>query len=549
MKNLLSLLLTVVLACSLAAPAAAYTDIPTDSSLGNEVQRAVEEGLMKGYSDQQFGYRDTMTRIQFVTVLARMDAHAEQDSTASAHITPEMAVNQEALAARNPEFLSALNHAVQYDIVDSTVPFRSDVPITRGEMSEMLVRFLGLKSAAQLAEKTDSLPFTDVTARKGYISVAYDIGMTHGTSATTFAPDATATRGQAAAMLLRIHDKLEQKNTFTHGFYAISSHSQMDLALQMDAISAGWSRMIWDGSTALLSTTGANNNEFSVPVGYETVAKELAERRIPLHLSVYMDTAGNAADLLASPDGRKQAVEQIKNELTISYKSLGQNPYDGVTIDFEGLRSSQRADFTAFLQSLSEAVHGLGKSLYVCVAPVLTTGSYYDGYDYSAISALADKVILMAYDYDPQDMSQFVGTEYYKTAATAPIDQVYHSLKIAAKDIAPSKLLLGFSCKNTAWQIDENGKLLSPKPVHPTTETVAKRLAQPDTTLGWSSQYQQSYAIYSGDDGSRYFLWYQNDESIQTAMNAAKLLGVTGTSLWRLGELPSHTAWSWETLL
>lgn len=549
MKKLISLLLTLVLAGSLAIPAAAYADIPTDSPLASEVQRAIDAGLMKGYSEYQFGYRDTMTRMQFVTVLARMDARNQNHMTTTDYITPDMAVDREVLRARNPEFLSALNSAAQYDIVDCTVPFRPDVPITRREMSEMLVRFLGLKGAAQLAEKNDTLPFTDVKEGKGYISVAYDIGMTRGTSPTTFAPDATATRGQAAAMLLRIHEKLSQKNTFTHGFYAISSHGQMDFALQMNAISAGWSRMTWDGSTALLSTTSANSNEFAVPAGYETVAGALADRRIPLHLSVYMDTTGNVADLLASPNGRQQAVEQIINELTIPYQTLGRNPYDGITIDFEGLRSNQKADFTAFLQALSEAVHGLGKSLYVCVAPVLTTGSYYDGYDYSAISALADKVILMAYDYDPQDMSQFVGTEYYKTAATAPIDQVYWSLKIAAKEIGPSKLLLGFSCKNTAWQIDENGKLLSPKPVHPATETVTKRLAQQDTTFGWSNQYQQSYAIYSGDDGSRYFLWYQSDDSIKAAMNAAKLLGITSASLWRLGELPSHASWSWDTLL
>lgn len=553
MKKLISLLLTLVMACSLAIPAAAYADIPADSPLAGEVRRAVDAGLMKGYSGGRFGYGDTMTRIQFVTVLARMDARNQNAQTTTNYITSDMAVDQDALGARSPEFLSALNSAARYDMIDRTVPFRPDAPITRREMSEMLVRSLGLKSAAQLAEKNATLPFTDVTTGKGYISVAYDIGMTRGTSPTTFAPDATATRGQAAAMLLRIHEKLAQKTTFTHGFYAISSHNQMDLALNMDAVSAGWSRMTWDGSTALLATTSANNNEFSVPTGYETVAGALADHRVPLHLNVYMDIAGNAADLLASPDGRQQAVEQIKNELTISYKTLGRNPYDGVTIDFEGLRGNQKSDFTAFLQALSEAVHGLGKSLYVCVAPVLTTGSYYDGYDYPAIGALADKVILMAYDYDTQDMSQFVGTEYYKTAATAPIDQVYWSMKIAAEKIDPTKLLLGFSCKNTAWRVDESGKLLSPKPVHPTTATVAKRLAQQDTTWGWSSKFQQSYTIYSGDDSSRYFLWYQDDNSVNAAMNAAKLLGITGTSLWRLGELPQYqlarTSWNWAPLL
>ena len=66
------------------------------------------------------------------------------------------------------------------------------------------MRALGLKEAAAIAEKKNTLPFTDVKSGKGYISIAYTIGMTNGTSATTFSPDATATRGQAAAMLVRI---------------------------------------------------------------------------------------------------------------------------------------------------------------------------------------------------------------------------------------------------------------------------------------------------------------------------------------------------------
>ena len=60
----------------------------------------------------------------------------------------------------------------------------------------------------------------------------------------------------------------------------------------------------------------------------------------------------------------------------------------------------------------------------------------------------------MAYDYDAQDMSAFLGTEYHKTAATAPIGQVYQSLRAITKQIDPSKILLGFSAENTAGQSD-----------------------------------------------------------------------------------------------
>ena len=114
-------------------------------------------------------------------------------------------------------------------------------------------------------------------------------------------------------------------------------------------------------------------------------------------------------------------------------------------------------------------------------------------------------------------------------------------------------MLLGFSVDNTAWQIDRDGKLVSGTPVHPSNENVAQRLAQPSTVLGWSQEYQQSYAIYETEDGSRYFLWYQDSKSVQSALAAAKLLGAGGVSVWRLGSIPQYTggrqAWDWSYLL
>ena len=66
MKRICSCLLIVVLALSLVLPAAgaAYTDMPSGSSLAGEVQKAVDYGLMNGYNASTFGYSDSITRAQ-----------------------------------------------------------------------------------------------------------------------------------------------------------------------------------------------------------------------------------------------------------------------------------------------------------------------------------------------------------------------------------------------------------------------------------------------------------------------------------------------------
>ena len=545
MKKYVSCLMTLILLLGLAVPpaSAAYTDVPEDDVLAAEVEKATEYGLMNGYGNGIFGFRDSMTRAQFVTVLGRM---MQWTVTGEAYVTPAMEVDQ----GISDIYWNAISSAAEHDVVDPDKPFRPNAPITRGEMAEMLVRTLGLKSAAAAMEKGTALPFADVTGRKGYIAVAYDIGMTKGTSATTFAPDATATRAQAAAMLLRIYEKLHPEENWTHAYYAISSYSQLELGAQGDAVTLGWSRMTWNGREALLATTSKSSYEYYIPSGYEGVVEALEDEDVKLHLGVYMDLGNGITEMLENADGRTQAVEEILGELRVNYKALGRNPYSGVTIDFEGLRAAHKEDFTAFLQELSEGLKTQDKTLYVCVSPVLTTGAYYDGYDYRAIGDLADRIILMAYDYDARDLSAFTGTEYYKTAAPAPIDQVYLSLRAitneesGVKDV--SKVVLGYSCKNTAWEIDESGKLLSAAPVYPGNDTVSKRMSQEDTEKGWSSAYGIPYMTYTTEDGSRYFLWYEDSRSVRLKLDTARLFGINSISLWRLGTIPDYSDWSWS---
>lgn len=555
MKKLLSSLLAAALTAGLLVPSAGaldtgFSDVPASGALADEVAKAVDYGLMGGYNATTFGYGDSMTRAQFTAVLVRMMGWDT--------VTPQTPSYTDVPASHT--WYSVIETAAAHDVAGAGGAFRPSDPVTRGEMAELLVRALGLKGAAERLAPTASdhyarihggTPFLDLPGdRVGYITIAYTIGMTNGTSDTTFSPDNTATRAQAAAMLVRIYEKISAPTDFVHGFYAISSYSQLDLAGDMDAVSAGWSRMTWDGETAILRTTSADGNEYAIPSGYEEVTDYLSKQDVPLHLSVFMD-GEDLKSLLASGEGRAQAVAQIVNEVTVDYQTIGENPYSGVTIDFEGLRSAQRADFTAFLTALDAELEALGKDLYVCVSPILAEGydSSYSGYDYTAIGNLADRIILMAYDYDARDMSDFTKTTYYQTAATVPMDQVYLSLKLLTDRVAPEKVLLGFSARAAAWQIDGEGNLVSGTPVYPTAETVAARLAQPDTVTGWSDTYQQSYAIYTTEDSGRYFLWYQDGASIQAELRCAKALGVTGVSLWRLGTLPTSADWNWNSLL
>ena len=74
--------------------------------------------------------------------------------------------------------------------------------------------------------------------------------------------------------------------------------------------------------------------------------------------------------MLTSESGRTQAVQQIVGEVSKTYSQIGRNPYEGVTIDFEGLRAPQKEAFLDFLRQLQPALQKLDKKLLVCVPPV-----------------------------------------------------------------------------------------------------------------------------------------------------------------------------------
>ena len=106
---------------ALAIPSAgAYSDIPAGSALSEEVWKAVDLGLMNGYSPDTFGYSDSVTRAQFVTVVGRMLGWFDAGQPAQAYITPQMQVPQDIATT----YWTAISAAAKYDAVDDTIPFR-----------------------------------------------------------------------------------------------------------------------------------------------------------------------------------------------------------------------------------------------------------------------------------------------------------------------------------------------------------------------------------------------------------------------------------------
>ena len=524
---------TVLTGCFLfASPAQAaepFKDVPQNHWAAGVIEELRTLGFSDGIGDNQFGLGQTITRAQFAAFIAKVQGYNGTYPQAYTDNT-------------NPDvwYYGALNAMAANRVTKTDGAFRPNDPITRAEMTEMMIGALGFYDLGNQLNQVPC-PFTDVTDRKGYITLANDLGIAGGMSATTFAPQATATREQAAAMLVRLYHTNDKQLKELHGFYAISSASQSSFLPSLDSTAFGWARLTMQDGQAFLNTTSSGQNEYRIPKGFSEPVQSVRQSGGKALLSVYADDSnGTLTQILSSPELRTQAVQQIAK--TASYtESNGENTsFHGVLIDFELLRSAQKNNLTLFLQELHQT---MGTSpIYVAVPPVMIGSSYYDGYDYTAIGKLADRVILMAYDYDPVSLTETEMAQGYTMTPMAPLNQVYIATQACLDGGIPAnKLLLGLSMESVQWKL-QNGAVINKTPYHPSYDAVSNRLST-GCAVSYPNYSYVPYASYTtSEDNAQNILWYEDERSVQAKAELARLMGIRGISLWRLGTIPTDSA-------
>ncbi len=537
-RRLLTLALSAGLMLSLSAPALAYSDTAGHWA-ESAIQRAADYGLMVGYEDGRFGVADNLNRASFVTILCQMFSwEAVRPGQASFIDCPS-----------SHWAYGYVEAARAHGVVDAGGSFRPDDYISREEMAVMLVKALGYDTLAKSAAA--DLPFSDVTENQGYISLAYRIGMVSGIEEDgrlLFKPASSATRAEAATMLVQVYERYTSSIEWLHGFYALSSYSQIDLTRQMDAVSVGWARMEYDPQRgAVLNTTGAGDNDWKIPAQSEAATGYFERNGIPYNLCVFGSAsdsvtlsdgaaASTVAAVTASPASRAQAVAAL---------AAAASDYAGITIDFEGLKDKNglKEHFAAFMAELRAALPA-DKRLYVCVQP----GPYNDGFDFKSLGESCDKVILMAHDYRPPVSDLKVGSIPSESFALTPFSKIYAALVEITDPLTgvqdKSKLALAFSMDTTGFRIDEAGRVLESKYYRPAIETLSQRLAQSGTAVTYSQSARNPYAVYTDESGARYQVWFENAQSIADKIDLAQMFGITGFSFWRLGNIPTYDSYN-----
>ena len=160
----------------------------------------------------------------------------------------------------------------------------------------------------------------------------------------------------------------------------------------------------------------------------------------------------------------------------------------------------------------------------------------------------------MAHDYRPPQSDIKVGATDTSAFALTPFSKIYDALtEITDPDTGVadrSKIALAFSMDTTGFKLDENGAVAEAVYYRPSIATLTQRLSQSDAQVTYVPSVRSSYVRYHDESGALYQVWFESAQSITDKMDLARMFGITGVSLWRLGNVPNSESYDlWSAIL
>lgn len=463
-----------------AVAAAKFPDVPGNHWAAESIFRASELGLLNGRSDGSFGMGGTMTRSAFAAVLCRL---LEWELVA-----PETGTFRD---NRDPSkwYYGAVETAfVRGAVTQQEQDFRPGDAITRAEMAVMLVRALGYGTLASLAGERKS-PFTDVTFSLGYLILAADLGIMTGNTKGEFQPDKPVTREQAAAVLMRVYDRIHAKAPEVLGV----ARSAEELCLAgVETVAVPGLKLVFNGAVQLVSDLSGE--------AVSAIRAAAEGKRTLLQVS-------SGASGLAEAD-----LAKLAGEIAAAAKDGG---WDGVLLDVAKLRGTERAALTALARALRGA---LGEERLLCVTAEAPSrqGMAYNGYDFAALADVADRVILRLAPYH-QTVSGL------PTTPREPLEEVYYALESVAADIPAEKRALRLTVSGAKWRGEQAETDVS-------AAGLAALLDTSGVTGYWSGRYAAPYLSYT-EGGARVVVWYNDARSAQARRQLLSFFGGGGLCL------------------
>ncbi len=202
---------------------------------------------------------------------------------------------------------------------------------------------------------------------------------------------------------------------------------------------------------------------------------------------------------------------------------LGSDKYRGLMIDFETFPKNGQTGFLSLLNELSDDLHAKGLKLYVSVP------SRNDEWNYAAVAAAADGVVLMDYD------------EHYPSPGTpgpvASQEWFTQNLEAAIKVVPPNKLICAIANYGYDWtRKPAKGQLpLGVKDFNVSVQDAWLTARDSEEDIDFDGDALNPHITYLDQSNLQHDVWFLDAVTSLNQMRAAQKLGIDTFALWRLG--------------
>lgn len=242
-----------------------------------------------------------------------------------------------------------------------------------------------------------------------------------------------------------------------------------------------------------------------------------------MHLSSLTEdgnfSSRRAADLLADEAKQSALIEEILS-------TMERKGYRGLDVDFEFIPAAQRENYADFVRRLRARLSPLGYPVMVALAPktyAAQPGLLYEAHDYALLSAAADYVLLMTYEW---------GYTYGPPMAVAPIGNVRRVLNYALTEMPPEKIFLGIPNYGYDWPLPfEQGRTRAQSISNQEAVEIAVRYG---AEIQFDEQAQTPFFRYTAEDGVIHEVWFEDARSMSAKLRLISEYGLHGAGYWNL---------------
>lgn len=186
-----------------------FSDVPAGGTHASSIERLVDLGITSGTSATTYGPRQPVTRAQFATFLVKTLGEESFPSDTFNGVGEAFAVDMFDDVEPGSTHAANIGAVAAAGITSGTTAttFEPGAPLPRAQMASLLVRAFELDDVSFPSDTFDDV--TPGSTHAANIGIVAGLGITTGTTATTFAPERTVNREQMASFLIRTIDTID----------------------------------------------------------------------------------------------------------------------------------------------------------------------------------------------------------------------------------------------------------------------------------------------------------------------------------------------------